>query len=230
MDNMNASKTDGELLTYYRSFLSVADSSEAISFLKALSLEDSTTGRLPKTGSLELHNRLSKILRPKDRFEIAAKLIAIGEKNAGELLSTLERLNTDDASKRDAYAAKAGFATVENKKKYFDDFIKNKEISESWIEAAFDSWNEPAQEKLTLPYLERALAELPNLKRDRKIFFVNGWLGAFIGGQRSPEALKVVNDFLRENRKLDADLKRKILERVDGLERAVRIRKKYSNG
>jgi hypothetical protein len=27
-----------------------------------------------------------------------------------------------------------------------------------------------------------ALAELPALKRTRKIFFVNGWLAAFIGG------------------------------------------------
>ncbi len=227
LDKMNSAKTDGELLTYYRSFLSVAASSEAISFLKALSMEGPETRQLPKTGGLELHNRLSKILRPKDRFEIASKMIVIGENDAAELLSSLEKSNTDDASKRDAYAAKAGFATVENKKQYFDDFINNKEISESWVEAAFDSWNEPAQEKLTLPYLERALKELPNLKRDRKIFFVNGWLGAFIGGQRSREALIIVNKFLRDNPKLDDDLRRKILERVDGLERAVQIRGAY---
>jgi aminopeptidase N len=78
-----------------------------------------------------------------------------------------------------------------------------------------------------LPYLERALAELPNLKRSRKIFFVNGWLGAFIGGQKSAEALKTVNDFLEKNPDLDRDLRLKILENADNLERAVKIRQKF---
>jgi aminopeptidase N len=80
---------------------------------------------------------------------------------------------------------------------------------------------------LTLPYLGKALAELPNLKKNRKIFFVNGWLGAFLGGQKGEEALKIVNQFLESNPNLDRDLRLKILENVDGLERAVKIRAKY---
>ena len=80
---------------------------------------------------------------------------------------------------------------------------------------------------LTLPYLERALKELPNHKRNRKIFFVNGWLGAFIGGQRSEEALAIVNKFLADNPGLDNDLRLKILENVDVIERAVKIRQKH---
>ena len=78
-----------------------------------------------------------------------------------------------------------------------------------------------------MPYLEKALAELPNLKRNRKIFFVNGWLGSFIGGQKSEQALQIVNKFLADNPNLDRDLRLKILENVDGLERAVKIRAKY---
>ncbi len=230
MGKMNSAKSDGELLTYYRSYLEVAESPDAITFLKALSSDDTVKGQriLSNSGSTATYGRLSKVLRPKDRFDIAAKMIVAGEKDAAEILAALEKANTDDASKRDAYAAKAGYAAAQDKKKYFDDFISNKEISESWIEAAFDVWNEPAQDDLTLPYLERALAELPNLKRGRKIFFVNGWLGAFIGGQKSPESLRVVDKFLHDNPNLDADLRRKVLERVDGLERAVRIRAKYA--
>ena len=79
-----------------------------------------------------------------------------------------------------------------------------------------------------MPYLEKALAELPNLKRNRKIFFVNGWLGAFIGGQKSEQALSVVNKFLADNPNLDKDLRLKILENVDVIERAVKIRAKYA--
>jgi aminopeptidase N len=71
------------------------------------------------------------------------------------------------------------------------------------------------------------LAELPNLKRNRKIFFVNGWLAAFIGGQKSQEALNIVNKFLADNPGLDRDLRLKVLENVDVVERAVKIRDKF---
>ena len=81
---------------------------------------------------------------------------------------------------------------------------------------------------MTLLYLKGVLAELPNLKRSRKIFFVNGWLAAFIGGQRSEQALAIVNKFLADNPSLDRDLRLKILENADGLERAVKIRAKFA--
>ena len=163
------------------------------------------------------------VLRTKDKFDIVTRLIILGDADAPKLLAELEKTETDDAAKRYAYAAKAGFATEENKAKFWNDFVNNKEISESWIEAAFAVWNTPRHSELTLPYLEKALAELPNLKRNRKIFFVNGWLSEFIGGQKSAEALNIVNKFLEDNPKLDRDLRLKILENVDGLERGVRI-------
>ena len=140
-----------------------------------------------------------------------------------------EKTETSDDAKRYAYAAHAAFATAENKAKFWNDFINNKDISESWIEAAFGPFNSIRHSELTLPYLEKALAELPNLKRNRKIFFVNGWLSAFIGGQRSKEALAVVNKFLADNPNLDKDLRLKILENSDLIERAVKIRTKFSN-
>ena len=90
-------------------------------------------------------------------------------------------------------------------------------------------FNSPRHSDLSLPYLQRALAELPNLKRNRKIFFVNGWLGAFIGGQKSQEALDIVNKFLADNPSLDRDLRLKILENVDVIERAVKIRKQFGS-
>jgi len=71
-----------------------------------------------------------------------------------------------------------------------------------------------------------ALAALPQVKHDRKIFFLLGWLNAFIGGQHSPEAQVEVHKFL-ESSDLDRDLKLKVLEVVDELDRTVRIRQKY---
>jgi aminopeptidase N len=82
------------------------------------------------------------------------------------------------------------------------------------------------QGTLTAPYVERALKRLPQLKRERRIFFVNHWLAAFLGGQTDAAAVRAARKFLRESR-LDPDLRRKVLEALDDLERTVRIRKKY---
>ena len=163
-------------------------------------------------------------LKAKDRFDIVTKLIILGDPDGEKLLAELEKTEKTDDAKRWAYAARAGIATAENKAKYWNDFVNNKDISESWIEAAFGPWNSIRHSELTLPYLERALKELPNHKRNRKIFFVNGWLGAFIGGQRSEQALAIVNKFLADNPSLDNDLRLKILENSDVIERAVKIR------
>jgi aminopeptidase N len=154
-------------------------------------------------------------------------LIILGDPDAQRLLADLEAAETSDEAKRYAYAARAGEATPETKARYWDDFTTNKDISESWVEAAFGTFNSVRQSGLTLPYLERSLSELPSLKRDRKIFFVNGWLGAFIGGHRSAEALAIVNKFLADNPSLDNDLRLKVLENVDTIERAVKIRNAF---
>jgi aminopeptidase N len=166
-------------------------------------------------------------LKTKDRFDIVTRLAILGDPDAPKLLADLEKTETSDDAKRYAYAAHAAFATRENREKFWNDFVNNKDISESWIEAAMGPFNSPKHSDLSLPYLQRALAELPNLKRNRKIFFVNGWLGAFIGGQKSQEALDVVNKFLADNPNLDRDLRLKILENADTIERAVKIRLKY---
>ncbi len=137
--------------------------------------------RLRKEGS---QIRSGIALRTKDKFDIVTRLIILGDVEAPKLLADLEKTETSDDAKRYAYAAHAAFATPENRAKFWNDFINNKDISESWIEAAIGPFNSIRHADLSQPYLERALAELPNLKRSRKIFFVNGWLGSFIGGQR----------------------------------------------
>jgi aminopeptidase N len=214
IDRMRNAPTLGQRITFYRAFLNVASTEKARSVLKDI---------------LNLKFQISDLkLKTKDRFDIVTRLLILNDPDAAKLLADLERTETSDEAKRYAYAAKAGIATAENKAKFWNDFTTNKEISESWIEAAFGPFNSVRHADLTLPYLERALKELPNHKRNRKIFFVNGWLGAFIGGQRSEEALAIVNKFLADNPNLDRDLRLKILENVDVIERAVRIRARFA--
>ncbi len=220
LDRLQHASTPGQRITYYRAYVSIASTPKAHEVLKQM-LEQATVSSAPPKGSSPAS------LRIKDKFEIVTRLLILGDPEAPKLLADLEKSETGDDAKRYAYAARAGTGTRDNIAKYWADFVSNKDISESWIEAAIGPFNSLKHEELTLPYLERALAELPNLKRTRKIFFINNWLAAFIGGQRTEAALGVINKFLADNPDLDKDLRLKILENADIIERAVKIRAKY---
>ena len=222
LDKLQHASTPGQRITYYRAYIGIASSPKAHDVLKQMLEQSSVSGPHVSKGS-----PVTTSIRTKDKFDIVTRLIILGDPEAPKLLANLEKTETGDDAKRYAYAARAAFATAENKSKYWNDFVNNKDISESWIESAIGPFNSLKQSDLTLPYLERALAQLPDLKRNRKIFFVNNWLAAFISGQRSPEALAVVNKFLADNPNLDNDLRLKILENVDLIDRAVRIRAKF---
>jgi aminopeptidase N len=161
----------------------------------------------------------------RDRFRIIQRLYQRNDAEAPALLAKQAAADTTDDGRRFAYAA--GAADPAAKQRLFQAFTGDKTLSEGWIEGALGSFNAPEQAERTRLLLADALARLPELKRTRKIFFVNNWLDAFIAGQTGPEALATVEDFLRRPG-LDADLKLKVLESVDGLERAVRIRRKFA--
>ena len=116
------------------------------------------------------------------------------------------------------------------KKNYFDRYFRDSTLNEDWVTASLRAFNAPEQPLLTLPYLVPALDTLQWVQRNRRIFFLGSWLGAFIGGQRTPEALHEIDDFLARHPQLPIDLRQKILQTRDDLERTVRIRAKYAQG
>lgn len=213
-ERMMQAETAGLRITYFRAFQAVAMTDEARSLLKKI-----LGGEVSIPGMT---------LRSRDRFDIVTALQMRGDREAPALLEKLGRQDTTDDAKRYAYAAGAARGLAETKKTYFDAYLSDTKLAESWIEASTGPFNAIQQSDLTLPYLERALRELPTLKRTRKIFFVNGWLAAFLGGQCNERALGTVQSFLNNNPSLDRDLRLKVLESMDGLERCVRIRTKYA--
>jgi aminopeptidase N len=187
--------------------------------------------RTPQAGT-ELKRLLARerevpglALRTAERYRILQSLLAAGDPGTDALLAEQATADTTDDSRRFAYATGAARPEAVVKQRYFDAFLQDAQLPERWIEESLPAFNVVEQDALTLPYLEPALRALPRLKRERRIFFVNNWLAAFIGGQRSQHALEVVERFLREE-PLDDDLRRKLLEAVDGLQRTVQIRSK----
>jgi len=168
-------------------------------------------------------------LRPLDRWSMVGRLIAVNDEEGPARLATeIKRDNTDDGRKF-AFAVQAGAPDAATKERYFTMYQQAPTAAgaqqEDWLSQSLGSFNQVRQASLTLPYLQRS-HQLPEIKRDRKIFYLGAWLGAFLGGQTSPQAEAVVKQWLAQPG-IDADLRRKVLENADPLERTVRIRTKF---
>jgi len=240
-DEMMHSQSQDMRITWFRALRGVAETAKARGQLK-----DMLSGKLTVPG-VEL--------RPLDRWNIVEALVAQNDPDAPAVLAAEEKRDPSGDGKKYAYMAAAAQPKAETKKTYFDEYLYNASRPEDWIEISLGSFNWWNQSGLTLPYLGPALDALPQVKRERKIFFMLAWLNAFIGGQQSEAAQKQVHDFLDKaalcpstrsatpprakaarvgdpgqracTGPLDKDLRLKILEVVDELDRTVKIRGKY---
>ena len=211
-DQMLHSPSQDMRITWFRALRGVAETVQARGQLK-----DMLSGKLTVPG-VEL--------RPLDRWNIVESLVAQNDADAPAVLAAEEKRDPSGDGKKYAYMTAAARPDAETKKYYFEEYLHNAGRPEDWIEISLGSFNWWSQSDLTLPYLGPALDALPQVKRERKIFFMLAWLNAFIGGQQSAAAQKQVHDFLN-TAALDKDLRLKILEVVDELDRTVKIRGKY---
>jgi aminopeptidase N len=210
---MLESATAGLRITWFRAYVAMARSPVALRTLKQL-----------LAGELAIAD---VALSSHERFRMIRRLLVVGDPDAVDLLAAQAQLDQSDDGRRQAYAAHAAVPDSAAKRAYFSAFLGDASLPERWVEEAVGSLNAVEHEAITLPLLHEALEALPQLKRRHKIFFVNNWLGAFLGGQRSEAALRTVQTTLMRN-DLEEDLRRKVLEAVDELERTVRIRARYA--
>jgi aminopeptidase N len=176
---------------------------------------------------LDSSSAASLPLRQPSRWSIVTRLIAVAAPTADRRFADEERRDTTAGGKRRAFVAGAARPDSTTKRTYFTRYLGDSTLNEEWVTASLRAFNDPDQSALTLPYLGPALDTLPWIQRNRRIFFLGSWLGAFIGGQRDAAALRVIDDYLESHPKLPADLRQKVLQSRDELERTVRIRAAY---
>ncbi|MDT8067680.1 MAG: M1 family aminopeptidase [Terriglobia bacterium] len=200
-------------IVWFRGFRALTESAESRERLKAL-----------LNGSALIPGIT---LRPLDRWNMVTTLVALDDPDADKILALEKQLDHTTDGQKYAYMAGAARPDAATKKRYFDDYLDNPERPEDWVQTslgAFNYWNQSA---VTQPYLEPALQALPQVKRDRKIFFLVAWLDAFIGGQQSANSDEIVHHYL-DTAQIEPDTRLKILQAVDELDRTVKIRKKYA--
>jgi aminopeptidase N len=213
-DQMMHSNDPDMRIIWFRAFRGVAESG-----LARADIKDLLSGNLAVPG-VEL--------RALDRWNMITGLVALNDPDAQTLLEAEGKRDASGDGRKYAYMAAAARPDAATKKQYFDGYLHDASRPEDWVEQSLGPFNYWNQGQLTLPYLRPALEALPQVKSQRKIFFVLGWLNAFIGGQQSAEAQAQVKQFL-STATLDKDLKLKILEVSDELDRTVKIRQKYAS-
>jgi aminopeptidase N len=212
-DRMLKASTLGLRIVNFRTFTSVAETPAALQQVK-----DLLSDKLVVDGLT---------LKPLDRWNLIGHLIAMNDPEAQAIFSAEQARDHSGEGQKYAYAVQASAPSASVKARYFDEYLHSQTVQEDWITQSlrpFNSWNQTA---LTAPYLTRALNELPAIKQHRKIFFLGAWLGAFIEGQNSPEAQATVHTWLT-GPNIDPDLRLKVLEVSDSLDRTVLIRQKFS--
>ncbi|CAN0437259.1 unnamed protein product, partial [Phaeothamnion confervicola] len=167
-------------------------------------------------------------LVPKDRFAIIERLFIRDHREAEALLAAEAGRAGGEDTRPYAFAAGAARGDAASKARYLEQFLGDDALAEDWIDQALSPMNAIEQAALTAPLFERALAVLPMLKRRHKIFFVSAWLSAFIAGQAGTQARDAVRSFAARP-DLDADMRLKVLEFNDALERTVRIRELFAS-
>jgi len=91
---------------------------------------------------------------------------------------------------------------------------------EPWVLESLKYLNHPLRQDETRQFLRPSLDLLAEIQRTGDIFFPARWTGAVLASQRSPEAAKIVRDYLAKNLRLAERLRWDVLASADDLIRA----------
>ncbi|HYW50742.1 MAG TPA: ERAP1-like C-terminal domain-containing protein, partial [Gemmatimonadaceae bacterium] len=169
-------------------------------------------------------------LRAPTRWAIVTKLI--GERHPTGMARLQAEALRDSSSegRRQAFVAAAAAPDSITKATYFARWFGDSTLNEEWVTSSLRAFHDGDQEALTQRYLVPSLDTLPWIQKNRRIFFLGAWLNAAIGGQNSATSLQRIDDWLAAHPTLGADLRRKVLQSRDELERTVRIRRAFPGG
>ena len=193
-------------------FIAIAATPDGVSQLQTLLSADSAAG---------------EPLRDPTRWSVVDRLLVLDDPGAGAALAAQMARDTTPDGRRHAFISGAARRSAEGKADYFTRYFGDRSLNEDWASGSLGAFNAIEHEQLTLPYLRPALDSLPFIQANRRIFFLGSWLGAFLGGQTSRPALDVVRGYLADHPLLAVDLRQKVLQNTDELERTVRIRTRW---
>ena len=167
-------------------------------------------------------------VRDPTRWEVVNRLMVLDVPRAERALVAQGARDTTPDGRRRTFVAGAARKSAAAKADYFARYFADKALNEDWASGSLGAFNAVEHQELSLPYLRPALDSLPYIQANRRIFFLGSWLGAFLNGQSGAAALTVVRKYLDDHPRLPADLRQKVLQNADELERTVKIRSRWN--
>lgn len=144
--------------------------------------------------------------------------IHIPEKATSILDEQESRLDNPDLKARFRFIRPAVSADEAVRDSVFQSFtqLENRE-HEPWVQTSLAWLNHPDLAANRIKYIEPALALLPEIQQTGDIFFPQRWASALLQGHKSPDAAKIVRQFLASHPEFPEPLRLKVLQSADDL-------------
>jgi aminopeptidase N len=167
-------------------------------------------------------------LRAPTRWSMVTRLVSRGFNDSDSLIAAEKARDATSEGQRQAFVAAAAKPDSAVKAALFTRWFADASLNEEWVTSSLRAFHDPDQQALTRRYLTPALDTLSWVQQNRRIFFLGSWLSGTIGGQTDAAALTVLDEWLRSHPGLPSDLRQKVLQARDELERTVRVRARYA--
>ena len=177
---------------------------------------------------LDADSALGLALRPPTRWAIVSRLVSRNAATAPARLEQEALRDSTNEGKRQAFVARAATPSAEVKREYFTRWFSDSTLNEEWVTSSLRSFHDLDEADLTRRYLVPSLDSLAWIQKNRRIFFLGSWLSATIGGQHDKRSLDELDSWLKTHPALPTDLREKVMQARDELERTVKIRATFA--
>lgn len=128
------------------------------------------------------------------------------------------RLSTADELRQFDFISRACTPDTLELDRLFNSLLKaENRRQEPWTQALLQLLNDPSREPHANKYLRPGLDALIDVQRTGDIFFPGYWLSALLSGHHSPEAKRIVEDFINSNPDYPEKLMNKLKENASPL-------------
>ncbi|MCE7039578.1 M1 family aminopeptidase [Dyadobacter sp. CY312] len=210
---LNATKDKGIKTSYFKAFKNVALSDDGLQKLESL-----WNGKL---------NVKDLVLSEDDKISLACEITLKGQNDPKQVLETqLNNTKNPDRKQKLAFAIPALSKNEAERDAFFESLKKpeNRE-KEAWVLEGLSYLHHPLRQKSAVKYLRPSLEMLQEIQLTGDIFFPTRWMHNTFAGHSGIEAKKIADAFLTANPNYPFYLKNKVLQAIDMLDRAVKLKR-----
>ena len=154
------------------------------------------------------------LLNEHDYMDMAYWLAIVKPDQWQQILDTQrERLNTDLLRQEFDYVSQACTPDVEKQRELFNRLLQPENRQrEPWALQALSLLSSEVREPANLEFITASLESLEYIQQTSDIFFPGNWMKSLLSDHQSPEALRLVKQFLDEHPSFPHYLRNKVLE------------------